>query len=132
MRCHSPTHPSTHPPTHPPQLYFIWMNTQAPAVLQTDNGLEFCASTVQALCDLFGVHHITSSVGHPESQGATERDNRELKDYIRALLLQMPTIRCAAAALRGCRGGLLWPGAGCSPVQGTARCSLLGRVPGAR
>ena len=108
------------------------MDTQAPAVLQTDNGLEFCASTVQALCDLFGVHHITSSVGHPESQGATERDNRELKDHVRALLLQMPTVRCATAAQRGCKGGLLCLGAGCSPVQCAARCSLLGHVSCAR
>lgn len=70
------------------------MNTQVPAVLQSDNGLEFCADRMEALCSAFGVHHITSSVGHPESQGATERANREIKDHIRALLMQAPTVRC--------------------------------------
>jgi len=96
------------------QVNLLWINTQVPAVLQSDNGVEFCADIMEALCSLYDVHHITSSIGHPQSQGATERCNREIKDYIRSLLMQMPTIRwegCTAwkagAASLGAQGGWL-------------------------
>ena len=69
------------------------METQVPAVLQSNNGVEFCADIMEALCSEYGVQHITSSIGHPQSQGATERCNREIKDYIRSLLMQAPAIR---------------------------------------
>ena len=74
------------------QLYHLWMNTQAPAILQSDNGTEFCAEMVEQLCAAFGVELIHGSVGHPESQGAVERCNRSVKDKIRAQLMLAPTV----------------------------------------
>eukprot|EP00887_Chlorella_sp_A99_P005844 scaffold1.g5844.t1 len=72
-------------------MYMLWMDTQRPARFQTDNGTEFCNDLLEALCSLCGVKHITSSVGNPQSQGATERLNRTLKDRLRALLIDAPT-----------------------------------------
>lgn len=103
------------------------MNTQVPAVLQSDNGVEFCADIMEALCSKYGVQHITSSIGRPQSQGATERCNREIKDHIRALLMQAPTIRWARvarlgelqAAWRVYLYGMAWQ-AGCSRQPGAA------------
>lgn len=37
-------------PLIPVQLWFQWLNTQTPAKLQTDNGLEFCGKEVEELC----------------------------------------------------------------------------------
>ena len=50
------------------QVFFIWMTTQAPERLQSDNGTEFCAQVMLQLCKLFGVQHVRGAVGHPQSQ----------------------------------------------------------------
>lgn len=50
------------------QIYWIWMDTQRPARLQSDNGTEFCAALMNSLCDLMGVEFVHGSVGHPQSQ----------------------------------------------------------------
>ena len=85
------------------QVYFIWMDTQAPARLQSDNGTEFCNWILDLLCAQFGVHHICGAVGHPQSQGAVERCNGTIKNKIRALLMTLPTVRCGAVlAAAGC------------------------------
>lgn len=73
------------------QLYFLWMDTQVPGVLQCDNGSEFKAS-VEQLCELFGVKIVHGSVGNPQAQGAVERCNRTLKNKLSALLMACPTV----------------------------------------
>lgn len=62
-----------------------------PSVLQSDNGTEFCAAVMKMLCEMYGVRHVTGSVGHPQSQGAVERANKIVKDKIRAELMRAPT-----------------------------------------
>ena len=84
-------------PTPLLQVYFLWMDTQAPARLQSDNGTEFCNWILDLLCGQFGVDHICGSVGHPQSQGAVERCNGFIKNKIRALLMTLPTVRRGAA-----------------------------------
>lgn len=85
LLCPLPAHPT------PPQIYNIWMDTQVPAVLQTDNGKEF-GNLLEELCGHFGVRLIHGSVGHPQSQGATERTNQTFKDIISGQLIICPTV----------------------------------------
>lgn len=75
-----------------PQLYFLWTDTQVPAVLQTDNGSEFIATIVKELCEAFGVETRHGAVGNPQAQGAVERHNQILKNKISAALLEAPKI----------------------------------------
>jgi transposase InsO family protein len=82
------------------QLYWLWVDTQPPCRLQSDNGMEFCAAIVAMLCKAFGVHQVHGAIGRPQSQGAVERCNRSIKDKIRGLLMAAPTHRCC---LTGCR-----------------------------
>lgn len=92
-------------PRAPLQLYFQWKRFgRAPTKLQTDNGLEFCGAVMEKLCHLFGVQHVTSMPGHPQTNGLVERKNRCLKDKIRALLLVLPTVRCEAGSSSGVSG----------------------------
>jgi transposase InsO family protein len=74
------------------QLSKIWMDTQAPARLQSDNGKEFTAGIIKELCQSFGVKQIHGSIGRPQTQGAVERSNRTIKDKISAQLMLSPTI----------------------------------------
>jgi len=86
------------------QIYNLWLDTLTPTVLQTDNGSEFGAA-LQALCDLFNVKLIHSSVGHPQSQGATERTNQTFKDVVSGQLILAPTVNWSfqvGLAARGC------------------------------
>lgn len=73
------------------QIYNLWLDTLTPTVLQCDNGSEFGAA-LQQLCDLFGVKLIHGSVGHPQSQGATERTNQTFKDVVSGQLILAPTV----------------------------------------
>lgn len=73
------------------QLVLLWTDLPTPQVLQTDNGLEFCAAAIQELCEAFGVEMKHGQVGNPQTQGAVERHNREVKDIIRRLLLACQT-----------------------------------------
>lgn len=75
------------------QVYFLFEGLVVPAVLQSDNGTEFCAAVMQELCAMYGVKHVQGSVGHPQSQGAVERANKIVKDKIRAELMRAPTTR---------------------------------------
>ena len=101
-----PVRPPPHP-APPLQVYFLWMDTQAPARLQSDNGTEFCNWILDLLCAQFGVDHICGAVGHPQSQGAVERCNGTIKNKIRALLMTLPTFRCSAALAAAGRAALL-------------------------
>ncbi len=80
------------------QVYFLWDDTVVPAVLQSDNGTEFCAAIMKELCAMYGVQHVQGSVGHPQSQGAVERANKIVKDKIRAELMRADTTRCVLSA----------------------------------
>lgn len=100
MHDHRPYRPPTCLPTYPPmpctkppvlQLMLLWSDLPTPQVLQTDNGLEFCAAAMKELCEEWGVEMKHGQVGNPQTQGAVERANREVKDLIRRLLLACQT-----------------------------------------
>lgn len=69
----------------------LWADLPTPQRFQTDNGLEFCAPTIKELCEEYGVEMKHGQVGNPQTQGAVERANREVKDRIRRMLLACQT-----------------------------------------
>ena len=56
----------------------ICTRLDAPRVVRSDNGSEFCNRVVSSLLDKFGVHVRRGAVRHPQSQGAAERFKRKL------------------------------------------------------
>ena len=56
-----------------------------PLQIVTDHGTCFTAGIFKRLCANLGIHHVTSVVGNPESNGMTERFNRTLRDKIAKL-----------------------------------------------
>jgi len=89
--CIRPSHPPALAPRPAAQLVLLWMDYPTPQRLQTDNGLEFCAEVIKELCEEWGVEMKHGQVGNPQTQGAVERANREVKDLIRRLLLATQT-----------------------------------------
>ena len=88
------------------QLYFLWRRLgRAPVKLQTDNGLEFVAGLMKQLCEMFGVRHARSLPGCPRTQGAVENKNKVLKNKLRALLMVLPTVRCAGGRWQALSAG---------------------------
>jgi len=51
-------------------------------IIQSDNGAEFVNSDFVKLCQRFGIEHHTSLPYKPTSQGAVERFNGTIKNYI--------------------------------------------------
>ena len=61
-----------------------------PAVLRSDNASEFVSEVVAIMNAELGVHHITGSSYHPQSQGMVERMHRTLNDVMTALVRDYP------------------------------------------
>jgi hypothetical protein len=57
-----------------------------PAHLTTDQGRQFTSAVWAQLCQLLGVHHVTTTAYHPQANGLVERSHRQLKDSLRARL----------------------------------------------
>lgn len=66
-----PTLPPARPLAHPPtrwQLFHTCCREGFPAILQTDNGSEFCAEPIRKFCEMFGIEHRRGAVGRPNVQ----------------------------------------------------------------
>eukprot|EP00919_Chromeraceae_sp_WS-2016_P058191 GHVR01138167.1.p1 GENE.GHVR01138167.1~~GHVR01138167.1.p1 ORF type:complete len:160 (-),score=9.03 GHVR01138167.1:722-1201(-) len=59
----------------------------APSVLHTDNGLEFCNKKYQELCTSRSIHHSTGAPHTPSSQGRVERMKVTMKKVLDELRL---------------------------------------------
>jgi transposase InsO family protein len=57
-----------------------------PAVILTDNGLEFCNAAVTRLLKRHGTRHAYTTPYNPKGNGATERLNRTLLSLLRGIL----------------------------------------------
>ena len=57
-----------------------------PAVLRSDNALEFVSEIVECMNRTLEIRHVLGSVYHPQSQGAVERLNRSVNEVVRALV----------------------------------------------
>ena len=54
-----------------------------PKYLVTDQGKENVNSEITALCKHYKIHHIKSSVGHPQSNGMVERRQQMILSFLR-------------------------------------------------
>ena len=67
-----------------------WRQYGRPAVLQSDNGLEFAAGDVRELCRQWGVKKRHSRPHKPSTNGSVERANRDVQDSIYKLMIDCP------------------------------------------
>jgi hypothetical protein len=56
-----------------------------PAEIVTDNGAEFISDKFQAVRRRYGIHHIKTSPGHPQTNGKVERLNHELVERLKRI-----------------------------------------------
>jgi transposase InsO family protein len=54
-----------------------------PATVSTDKGTQFCSATWSDMCRRMGIHHITTTAYHPQSNVMVERVHRQIKDSLR-------------------------------------------------
>ena len=59
-----------------------------PIELQSDRGVNFCSNLFSQTMAKLGVHHVKSSVYHPQTQGALERFHQTLKLMLRTYCSQ--------------------------------------------
>jgi hypothetical protein len=57
-----------------------------PELVVTDQGLEFCNSTVKELWELLKVRHGTTSPYHPRTNGQAKRFNCKMVDYLQKMI----------------------------------------------
>ncbi len=60
-----------------------------PAHLTSDQGAQFTSALWARLCDVIGLHHNTTTVYHPQSNGMIERAHRRLKEALKARMAAM-------------------------------------------
>jgi hypothetical protein len=66
-------------------IFHTWIcRYTAPKLLLSDNGKEFCNSLLKSINDFFNIHHIKTSIYHPQTNAASERYNRTLLNFLRA------------------------------------------------
>ena len=58
-----------------------------PEQIHTDQGAQFESQLMKELCQLWGVERTHTTPYHPQGNGVVERNNRQLGDSLRALLL---------------------------------------------
>ena len=58
-----------------------------PDKIVSDNGKQFIGKVFQDLCNILKVKHVTTSIYHPQSNGAIERFHRWLKTRLRIIYL---------------------------------------------
>ena len=55
-----------------------------PQTLTTDRGTQFTSELWKSMCKTLGVHHVTTTAYHPQSNGMIERFHRQMKEGLRA------------------------------------------------
>lgn len=65
------------------ELYNFIMIFGIPKSILTDNSTDFTSNIIKELNKLFKIRHVTSSVYHPQTNGALERSHSTLKDYLK-------------------------------------------------
>lgn len=59
-------------------------NYGIPRILLSDNGSNLCGEIMTAVANYFGIKRITTSLCHPQSNGALERSHARLAEFIRS------------------------------------------------
>jgi transposase InsO family protein len=67
------------------QLYLhnVWKNHGLPSSIVSDRGPQFASQVMRDLCKRLGIQLKLSTVFHPQTDGQTERMNRDLQQYLR-------------------------------------------------
>jgi hypothetical protein len=67
------------------QLYLhnVWKNHGLPSSIVSDQGSQFASQVMRDLCKQLGIQPKLSTVFHPQTDGQTERMNRDLQQYLR-------------------------------------------------
>jgi hypothetical protein len=55
-----------------------------PATVTSDRGRQFMSAIWEVLCRRLGIHHVTTTAYHPQSNGMIERAHRQIKDALRS------------------------------------------------
>jgi transposase InsO family protein len=67
------------------QLYLhnVWKNHGLPSSIVSDRGPQFASQVMRDLCKRLGIQLKLSTAFHPQTNGQTERMNRDLQQYLR-------------------------------------------------
>jgi transposase InsO family protein len=73
-------------PKHTARLFYKRIFTQhgVPTVVTSDRGSQFRSTFIKRLCAILGIRQNLSTAFHPQTDGASERTNQTLEQYIRA------------------------------------------------
>jgi transposase InsO family protein/predicted aspartyl protease len=73
-------------PQHTARLFYERIFTQhgVPAVVTSDRGTQFRSHFMERLCAILGTRQNLSTAFHPQTDGASERTNQTLEQYIRS------------------------------------------------
>ena len=55
-----------------------------PHTITTDQGTQFSGAVWNCMCRTLGIHHVSTTAYHPQSNGMVERMHRQLKEALRA------------------------------------------------
>ena len=66
------------------QLFHVVGRFGAPRTLLSDQGKEFTATVVAELCALLGIHRVTTTAYHPQTDGLVERFNATMAQMLSA------------------------------------------------
>jgi transposase InsO family protein len=64
-------------------LHNIWKNHGLPSSIVSDRGPQFASQVMRDLCKRLGIQPKLSTAFHPQTDGQTERMNRDLQQYLR-------------------------------------------------
>jgi transposase InsO family protein len=72
------------------QLQQWWVANGKPSILQSDNGMEFAAEEMKAMCRRWGVRKRHSRPYKPSTNGAVERANRDIEERLSVWVAARP------------------------------------------
>jgi transposase InsO family protein len=64
-------------------LHNVWKNHGLPRSIVSDRGPQYASQVMQDLCKRLGIQSKMSTAYHPQTDGQTERMNRDLQQYLR-------------------------------------------------
>jgi hypothetical protein len=64
-------------------LHNVWKNHGLPSSIVSDRGPQFASQVMRDLCKRLGIQPKLSTAFHPQTDGQTERMNRDLQQYLR-------------------------------------------------
>jgi transposase InsO family protein len=82
-----------------------------PQTVTTDRGTQFTSELWKSMCKTLGVHHVTTTAYHPQSNGMIERFHRQMKEGLRARecgTAWIEHLTVGPTGTAGCTEGGIW------------------------